>query len=232
MKPFRPDRPACFISTHLDDVALSCSHWLAANPVAAVVTVFAGAPDVQRRSGWNYETTGEASALKAIHARRSEDADAMAALSTTPYWIDGWDSQYREGAGQDSDVVRTSIRDVLDRIGPSSIVAPLGVRHPDHLAVADACLELVGSSERSWYAYLDMPYGRTYPDEVRSRLASLRARVDIDVVQREPLQPTSDVKDRVVRLYRSQLGHVRADHPGFERALADPERFWAIERTP
>jgi LmbE family N-acetylglucosaminyl deacetylase len=227
---FHPDPPTCFISPHLDDVALSCSHWLAANPAASVVTVFAGAPSIERADGWNYDTTGETSAQRAIHTRRSEDLDAMAALHASAYWIELWDSQYVAGEGRDLEVVRTSIGELLARVQPRSVVAPLGIHHPDHVAVADACFELAATSERSWYGYLDMPYGQTYPDLVEPRLAAARARADLDLVEREPVQPTTDVKDRVVRLYRSQRHRVRADHPGFEESLTDPERFWALAR--
>lgn len=232
MKPFRPDPPACFISTHLDDVALSCSHWLAANPATTVLTVFAGAPSVSRRHGWNYVTTGEASAPKAIQARRAEDAAALAILGASPYWVELWDSQYIGGEGQDEGVVVASIREALEVVRPRSVVAPLGLRHPDHIAVGDACLQLAVVSERPWYFYLDMPYAQSFPDQLQPRLTALRARAPVDLVEREPLGPTTDVKDRVVRLYRSQRDHVRADLSGFDQSLTEPERFWAIERTP
>lgn len=210
---------------------MSCSHWLAANPGASVVTVFAGAPDIQRLDGWNYETTGEASAQRAILTRRSEDVEALAVLRASAHWIDLPDSQYVEGSRQDLGVVRTHIGEHLETLRPCSVVAPLGIHHPDHVAVADACFELALASGLSWAWYLDMPYGQSYPDLVQARLATLRARAALDVVQREPFRPTTDVKDRVVRLYRSQRDHVRADHPGFEQSLTDPERFWAVERT-
>ncbi|MDQ2728134.1 MAG: PIG-L family deacetylase [Actinomycetota bacterium] len=231
MKPFRPDPPSCFISTHLDDVALSCSHWLAANPAASVVTVFAGAPSIRRRDGWNFDTTGETVALKAIDRRRSEDAAAMAILGASPYWIELWDAQYVAGHRQDSAVVQARIRDVLDSIRPRSVIAPLGIHHPDHVAVADACAGLAQASELTWYCYLDMPYARSFPAQVQPRLAALSAGGTIDLVEREPFRPTTDIKDRAVRLYRSQLDLVRADHPGFEPSLTDPERFWAMERA-
>lgn len=230
MQPFGPDPPSCFVSTHLDDVALSCGHWLAANPGASVMTVFAGAPRMQRCDGWNYVTTGEASAHQAIQTRRFEDVAALAALGASPYWIELWDSQYVEGPAQDGELVQASIRDALESIRPRSVIVPIGIHHPDHLAVADACFELAGASQLSWYGYLDMPYARSYPDEVQPRLAALSARATIDLVQCEPFRATTDVKDRVMRLYHSQNDHVRGDHPGFERSLTDPESFWAIER--
>jgi LmbE family N-acetylglucosaminyl deacetylase len=197
-----------------------------------VVTVLAGAPTVERRHGWNYVTTGEASAPEAIRTRRSEDVAALAALAASPYWISLWDSQYVGEARQDGDVMQASIRDLLETIRPRSVVGPIGVHHPDHIAVADACLDLARASELSWYCYLDMPYARTFADEVGPRLAALRRRDDaVDVVACAPFLPTTDIKERAVGLYRSQAQQVRADHPCFEQALTDPERFWAVERT-
>lgn len=200
------------------------------------MTVFAGAPSIQRYDGWNYVTTGEASAHRAIQRRRSEDAAAMAVLGASPYWIDLWDSQYVEGRGQDVELVQASIRDVLERIRPRSVIVPIGIHHPDHLAVADACLDLAGASELStpalsWYGYLDMPYAQSYPDEVAPRLAAVLARANLELVQCEPFRPSTDVKERVAGLYCSQRDHVRGDHPGFEQSMTDPERFWAIERA-
>jgi LmbE family N-acetylglucosaminyl deacetylase len=232
VQPFTPVPPVCFISTHLDDVALSCAHWLGAHPGASVLTVLAGAPSVERRHGWNYVTTGEAFAPEAIRVRRSEDVAALATLAASPYWIDLWDSQYVGEEREDGDVMQASIRDLLEAIRPRSVVGPIGVHHPDHIAVADACLDLAGASDLSWYGYLDLPYARTFADEVGRRLAGLRARkATVDLVACEPFLPTADIKERAVGLYRSQDQQVRADHPGFERALTDPERFWAIERT-
>jgi hypothetical protein len=88
LNPFAPASPVCFISTHLDDVALSCSHFLAAHPGATVVTVFAGAPPESRVDGWNAKTTGEAYAPDALRVRRDEDALALAVVNASPYWLD------------------------------------------------------------------------------------------------------------------------------------------------
>jgi hypothetical protein len=91
---FAPTAPVCFISTHLDDVALSCGHFLAANPGATVVTVFAGAPLESRADGWNAETTGETYAPDALRVRRDEDASALAVVDATPYWLNLWEAEY------------------------------------------------------------------------------------------------------------------------------------------
>jgi LmbE family N-acetylglucosaminyl deacetylase len=224
---FTVPRPSCLISTHLDDAALSCSHWLAARPGVDVVTVFTGAPDVEWRDGWNYRSTGESSARKASAIRRDEDRAAMAALGVTPIWLDVTDPQYERGA-TDRRAVRAAIGRALGVIRPASVVAPLGLHHPDHRVVGDACLELARSSTVEWYCYLDMPYAQTFPDEVPDRIAEVSGNGNVELVDQPAVEPATAIKEGVVRLYRSQWEPVRHTLTGFERSLSAPERYWRI----
>jgi LmbE family N-acetylglucosaminyl deacetylase len=155
MTGFAPEGPVCFVSTHLDDVALSCSHWLAGNPSATVITVFTGAPDIERTDGWNYITTRETAALKAIEIRRKEDAAAMNALGAKACWLDLWDSQYLPDGVQERNAGRDALDVTLEHIRPTSVVAPLGLHHSDHIAVGATCLAKARDSRLTWYYYLD-----------------------------------------------------------------------------
>ncbi len=91
---FDPRAPVCFLSPHLDDVALSCGHYLVSHPGSTVVTAFAGAPPIASPRDWNGRTTGEAFAPAALEVRRREDADALAMLRAQARWLDLWESEY------------------------------------------------------------------------------------------------------------------------------------------
>ena len=235
MDPFEPAAPFAFVSTHLDDVGLSCSHTVAANPGTPVVTVFAGAPDVIRNAGWNFTTTGLASAIDAITLRRGEDERAMSLLGAEPVWLELFDAEYVDGP-QNEDILALVLRQVaLDR-GLASMVAPLGMFHPDHLAVSNAALRLAVIRDVTLYLYADMPYAQTYPGLVDPRLAEV-GRVaaehgaSVEVVPLEPVIPTSGIKAEVVEAYASQLGPVRDGLAGFEASLTAPEPFWRVDVT-
>ena len=219
--------PLCVLSPHLDDVALSCSHFLATRTGATtVVTVLAGAPDGPP-GHWNGRSTGMPTAREAIAVRRAEDAAAMRVLGATPRWLDLPDRQY---VGlQDSATVEAAIRAALDDADARTVLAPLGVHHPDHRAVADAALSLARAGAIDDLSlYLDLPYARTMADEVAPRLAEIRVHSDLEALA--PVAATSDVKQRAVACYVSQIEPVRADHPALDDALRDPERYWRVVR--
>lgn len=126
------------ISPHLDDAVFSCGALIAAGRNPLVVTVFAGvppegidAPDWDRAAGFN---TGH----EAVHARRHEDARALAMLGGEPVWLDFLDSQYGK---------RYTPVDIAVRLGRllamqphGTVVAPLGLFHSDHALVNAACM--------------------------------------------------------------------------------------------
>src|SRR6516164_4596576 len=93
MARFTPTGPVCFVSTHLDDVVLSCGHFLAAHPGCTVLTVLAGAPN-EFHDGYNRRATGESYAPDAIAKRRAEDDSALALLSAHPVRLPLLDGDY------------------------------------------------------------------------------------------------------------------------------------------
>lgn len=221
---FVPTAPLCFISTHLDDVALSCGHFVAAHPGSVVVTVLAGAPDVAA-GPWDRLTTGRGSAREALALRREEDAEALAQLGATPVWLDLADGQYEPERPRDRSPIVHELSRVLDGMGAGAVVAPLGLYHPDHIAVADACRLLALERAEEFYLYLDMPYAQTFPATFADRLDHLGTGAQ-ELTPFEAVDPAT--KRRAVTAYASQLRWVRAGLSGFEASMTDSERYWQV----
>ena len=226
MKPFSPAKPVFFISTHLDDVALSCSRFIHANPGACVLTVFAGAPPGKRK-GYNRETTGEKYALAAVQKRRDEDAAALSMLGATHIWLDLWDNDYVNADPRTAD--KQEIMDLVSRAlrdgNAGSVVAPIGFVHPDHIAVSAACIELSTGSNLEWYFYTDMPYAHTWPEKRIERLQQISAQLELAPL--EPYVGDGTVKHEIIKLYRSQYGPASRE-PGFAASMAAPEEYWRV----
>src|SRR5438132_9953055 len=225
-QPFDPRPPVCVVSPHLDDAALSCASFIHGHPGTTIVTVCAGVP-AGPASEWDRATTGESVAEAAVGMRRAEDALAMADLGASPVWLDLVDSQYGEGH-VDGNAIVDALRGAVARLRPNSIVGPLGVHHPDHVAVSDACLDLAADAELDLYLYLEMPYARTFPEEVDSRLQDLVTNTH-ELTELRPIAgPDTGRKRRVAAHYASQLPHLAAAHLDFDLSLSDPERYWRV----
>jgi len=222
---FLPQEPACFVSTHLDDVALSCSCYLLQHPGTSVVTILAGAPEIRREDGWNAWTTGKTFAPDAVGVRRREDAAAMRKLKARAMWLEFWGRQYLDGRDEDPHEIALAIADVLASVGASSLVGPLGLQHPDHVAVSDACLEVAQTGAAELFLYLDMPYAQKYPGATEERLAEL---LDRRVALRplDPVAPNRRAKKRIVRQYKSQCGKMH--YTKLDNVLTAPEQYWQV----
>lgn len=217
----------CVVSTHLDDAVLSCGAAIAAWDRPLVVTVFTDAPPVERTDGWNHATTGERFAPASQAIRRREDAAALAVLGAEPAWLGLHEAEYRPD-GQDVAELAAAIRSFLDRHDLLDVVAPLGLRHPDHLAVADACRLLMrDGSRRRWRLALDLPYARTFPDLVGQRLDLIRSE-GFGLLELEAIPVEGTPKSAAVAAYASQIAAVRGEHPELDAALLDPERSWRV----
>ena len=228
MNTFQPVPPVVFISPHLDDVALSCAKFLHRNPGSTVVTVLAGAPN-QHHLGYNAMTTGQHFAPAAMQVRRDEDAEAMSSLSANYVWLDLLDRDFLERDPSPEDQLRMqhAIGDAVAKSGAQSVVAPLGLIHADHGAVSNACLSLIPHSTLDWYLYMEMPYGQARPRKMTRRLKEVRKVVNLTSL--EPYWGDDEVKNRAIRLYASQIRHVRKSFPrGFAATLVDGERYWRI----
>jgi len=155
---FNPPSPSLVGSSHLDDAVLSCGQFLSSSPQSVVLTVLAGAPE-KLHDGYNAITTGERYAPDAVRTRKDEDAAAMAFLSVrTPEWLELYGSDFidwhrfdRIRHRSDHNEIKSGVIEAIGRINPKSVFSPLGLVHPDHLAVANACIELSNQSDREWF---------------------------------------------------------------------------------
>lgn len=225
MSAFLPQEPACFVSTHLDDVGLSCSCYLLRHPGTPVVTILAGAPETRCEEGWNAWTTRKTFAPDAVGVRRNEDAAAMRRLKARPTWLEFWGRQYLDGKDEDEDAIARTLVEILASLGAASLVGPLGLQHPDHLAVSNACFEAARTSALHLYLYLDMPYAQKYPGATEERLAELLDR-GLTLEPLDPVAPNKRAKKRVVRLYKSQCRKMH--YTKLDDVMSAPEQYWRV----
>lgn len=150
------------ISPHLDDAVLSCGALLLAHPGATVATMFAASPDSYSDPLNEHDTDcGFQPGDDTMAVRREEDVRAMNRLGATSRWMPPYQNSHM--ARVDPIAVPPgavdAIVDVIAEVQPTSVVAPLGLSHPDHQAChvsALAAYERAGSVPWLWYS--DLPY--------------------------------------------------------------------------
>lgn len=207
------------ISPHLDDVVLGCADLVAAHPGAIVLTVTAGRPGAHELTDWD-RRCGFGPEDDVIGARRDEDAAATRVLGAVPMWLDFLDRQYTPdwSSPKPADVA-AALRPLAAAAG--LVASPLGLVHPDHVAVAEACFMVARAlPEVRWAVYEDAIYRATrgVTEEATARLAQAGFAL-------EPIEvPPASRKRDAVALYTSQI-------KGLGALLEDarrPERYWDL----
>ncbi len=192
------------VSPHLDDAIFSCGTLLAAAALVEpplIVTVCAGVPEEGLLTSLDGQAGFESSA-DAVRVRREEDIAAAAALGAYVLHLDVLDGQYSDDEREErSRSIERALRVVLELDG--TIVAPVGIRHADHQAVAFAC------EQHATWRYAELPYRALWPDLVPP------------LPERYRTLPSCEAKAEAIRCYRSQLGD---GPPGYELSLA--ERYY------
>lgn len=232
--------PLTIISPHLDDAVFSCGSLLAASRGAFVITVFAGVPEADVAAPARDGAAGFTSAREAMLARRHEDKRALESLGAQPVWLDFLESQY--GARYDAASLAVRLGRLVSLQGAGTIVAPMGLRHADHMLVHAACMlvreaayahhaETVPSSDTpdttdlQWLFYEEAVHRRE-PGAVQNRLAGWWQEGLLASPVHLPVSVFTSQKARAVQAYDSQL-------PLFSPAqLADvcaPERYWSLQ---
>ena len=206
------------VSPHLDDVVLGCAGLVAAHAGALVVTVTAGRPGPHLLTEWD-RLCGFAQGDDVIGARQKEDSAALSRLGARPEWLDFLDRQYADGHSPDP-------RDIAGALQPLAreaelVATPLGLLHPDHVAVAAACLEVMRSLPSArWIVYEDVIY-RATAGVTEDALVGLR---NHGVAVREVEFPEAVQKRSAIAAYPSQVR-------GLGALLDDayrPERYWSV----
>lgn len=163
-----------FIAPHLDDVCFSCGalvNTLRVGCKVVVVTVCAGLPEANVMPAPLDVSAGFSSAREAVEARRREDIEACGLLGADTLHLDVLDYQYERHLRVEDDPQEMSRYDrlrqqqITDALAPvvataSTIIAPVGIRHPDHKAVASA------SRAHAKWMYEELPYRVEWPEQM------------------------------------------------------------------
>lgn len=218
--------PALVVSPHLDDAVLSVGRFLAGRPDVTVLTVFAGIPDGAAATTYD-EVCGFASGSQAVVERRAEDLAALGSLSALPVWADLLDGQYRAEDPDPGEVV-WAVDSALPA-GADTVLVPLGIVHPDHLAVARASRSLVPgwlSAGIGVWVYSDLPGRVLWPEAEQAAYADWTAcgfHLDLGFVG----TGSKAAKRRALAAYRSQRRSLDIVE-GWHVAVHSPERYWRV----
>ena len=232
--------PLTIISPHLEDAVFSCGSLLAASRRAMVITVFAGLPDRHQPARARDSAAGFSSARQAMEARRQEDARALATLGAQPVWLDFLSQD--EGPRYDPVTIAVRLGRLLALQPGSTILAPMGLRHADHMLVNAACMLVreaayvdvpetvpsthptVASSFR-WIFYEEAIHRRV-PGALQSRMAGWWQEGLLASPVHMPVGVFTAQKARAVQAYESQLGLFS---PAQLADVCAPERYWSLD---
>lgn len=207
------------ISPHLDDGALSCGQLLIAADDPYVVTVFTGMPHRWVTTPYD-EGCGFETSAAAVKARRVEDHNACSVVGARWFHCNQLDIQYRDDTPPTG--VVAELRAAIT--GELHVAAPLGIGHPDHVAVSDAALSC--GFDNLWL-YEELPCRVRCPEAAHDRLAEL-AELGVKLELDQQAAGDLTVKQQAVRCYQSQL-HQLGDL-GNEHSWLVPERYWRVVR--
>lgn len=210
------------VSPHLDDAVLSCGQLLAGRPGSMVVTVCT-APPPQHTVRTSFDADcGHANAGQAMAARQQEDTLACWLLQATQRHLGHVDQQY--GVPLAPEAVAASL---VAAVPPGAIVVgPVGLAHPDHVAVAEAVRQLlVERPDLEPWLYEDLPSRVLWPEDVPTRLGWWRA-MGYDPVLATLGGAELPRKESAVRAYRSQTWALNM------HTVLVPERQWRLWRLP
>lgn len=201
------------ISAHLDDAILSAGQFIAGRGGNVdVLTVFSGIP-MEKDLLTDYDKScGFSSSKDAMVVRRQEDAEACAILNARAIHSNRLDSQYTK---EQQDWLATTM-ELISMRKYEIVLAPLGLRHPDHIDISDQIITL---NLKNLYLYEDLPARVTHPELVFERLKQL-PRAKLTFIG------DGNIADKVRALwcYKSQIG--RGDLNPYN--LYVPERFWKV----
>lgn len=208
------------VSPHFDDAALSVGQTILSFRSVTAVTVFTGVPADPEQLTTYDERCGFTSAAHAVAARTLEDDMAMRTLGVARTERLGFvDSQY--GQERDRDTLVSSLRNLVNRLDPSAVFAPVGALHPDHVFLTEAILDVTPDVVAPVWLWADLPNTVSEPralDDALGRVTSRGFTVTETPMPAGPLER----KRGAVRCYRSQLWALK------NRFIYVPERVWRV----
>jgi LmbE family N-acetylglucosaminyl deacetylase len=190
-----PSGRALFLSSHYDDVALSCGGTVALladrGPRPLIVTVFGGEvidEVLNTFARWKHSRWGLSDMDAVRLQRQSEDASAAAILGSDTRWLGFPDAIYRGerhasdrdlyGAVQRTEIplacmIADEVQALPEWTGTSLVFVPLAAgSHVDHQLVFLAGQHLANRSVQV-LAYEDCPYAIHTPEALDARLAQV-----------------------------------------------------------
>lgn len=221
------------ISPHLDDAVMSCGALMLAHAGATVVTLFAASPAEYTNPLNEHDVAcGFRPGDDTMAVRREEDTRALGALGANSRWLDF--AQNSHVARADPTAVPEGAVDALVAaiadVEPTTVVAPLGLLHPDHQAChATALAARETTSHVAWLWYSDLPYAYI-PTVLVARFRAL---------QRSGLTPTPAcpavahhfaVKWAAFGAYATQLPPLDAQWRLRDRLERGGESYWTLDR--
>jgi LmbE family N-acetylglucosaminyl deacetylase len=216
------------VSPHFDDAVFGCGALLATHPDAVVCTVFAAPPEQDMHTEWDSKA-GFASAYESIHARTLEDNHALEVLEAVPVRMPFRDGQYLDSPSIST--LAAALEETIYRSTANTLDMPLGLFHPDHALVYEACCEVLPRlSHLAWFAYEEALY-RRIPGTVQARMKDLAERGIVATPAHPAAGHTLDaerqifLKREAVNAYESQL---RAFGPHGCDDVFSAERYWQL----
>jgi len=205
------------VSPHYDDAVLSCGQFIAGYPGMHIATVCTAVPPAVAATEYD-RNCGFVSADQGIRVRAGEDLAALKILGAKQVRLGFWDSQY--GAPLDVGAVAEAIEKAAVDLELDRLFAPLGLAHPDHVAVNRAALTLVRQFREVWM-YEEIPARVWWPEQAIRAVHRLK---DLHFEPRFDFAGTGEmpVKKRAVSMYKSQLWALDP------HCLYVPERMWRI----
>lgn len=187
------------LSPHTDDAIFSLGAYLSTLDDVIIATVFAGIPE--DGAGHAKHTT-----LRAEHTRACQIIGATEINSTM------LDDVYPPSPPQ-------TVRDFIAAATRAADVVyiPIGIRHPDHVTVATAALQVLNTTATVRF-YEELPYRTDYPQIAAQRLA------DLTQLRTVPALGDHYTKLKAVRAYASQI-----DDSVINRVMVD-EHIWELVR--
>lgn len=203
------------ISAHLDDGILSAGQFIAGrNGNVDVLTVSSGIPMEDKLLTPYDKSCGFSNSKDAMVVRRQEDKEACAILNANPIHTDRLDSQYKKRG--DYKGLRKQLKEYIRAKDYEMILAPLGLRHPDHIKLSNTMVKL---RLPNLYLYEDLPHRVTHPELVFERLKEF-PKAELTFIG------DGNIADKVRALwaYSSQIG--RGDLNPYNLYVG--ERFWKV----
>jgi LmbE family N-acetylglucosaminyl deacetylase len=190
------------------------------------VTVFAGRPKISTAlTEWD-RSSGFIEGDDVVGARRLEDQAALRIVGASAIWLPYCDSQYRQN--HPIWKISRTLRFVIQAIGPTIVLFPLGLFHSDHVLTSEACLRVIGEINGcTWITYEEALYrcisDLTFCRHQYFKALGLSLRIpDLAYYRNQVL------KSAAMHCYRSQLRALNTmGRPGYFDAL-NQERYWVV----